>query len=382
LQKWHLGAILKSAMKNRKKAFALEPKHVPEKKYSPWMVAIPEQITLTRRVRKYFKTREEAVAFCARVAMDGWRGAEQRSNAQASGAPRAGASGGMRVAELCALWADRQTGKSAAYVRQVRYVAGSLVAELGAMRVAAVDHHALERWLLARPAGDTRWNHYRLARRIWNFAIDWLEVIERNPFRKISAPEHGRAGGATVAVLSPADFAQCLALADKMQEPSRSRWIAYLALGGLAGLRTEEIFSVLWEDVGEEEIFVRQPKRVRGWHPRYVKVLPRFAEVWAQVVRPEAKGREGGKFAVSAEKVLPGGQRELYTIRRAAMDALGWTRWPTNCLRHSYGTYHLARFKNLAELRGEMGHESEGVTRRHYATAARGVDAEKWWGEG
>jgi hypothetical protein len=26
-----------------------------------------------------------------------------------------------------------------------------------------------------------------------------------------------------------------------------------------------------------------------------------------------------------------------------------------------------------------MGHESEGVTRRHYATAARGVDAAAWW---
>jgi integrase len=353
------------------KTIVLKPKRV-EKKYSPWMLEIPKSITGSRRVRKFFSSREDADGFIARLRMNGWQGAETRERAQV-GARRVEADAeegrGMRLAELVQIYLGRQEERvGAAMRRQLRYVFRSMEEGMGNRRVDRITHQELEAWLGGVPAGTTRWNHYRVARRLWTFAIDWLEVMERNPFRKIAAPEHG---GGKIEILTPEEFDAAWQAGEELTEPKRSRWFAYLALAGMAGLRTEEIFSVRWEDVTPKEIFVRQPKRVRGWMPRYVRRLARFDALWANVARPAGVLETG--------RVLPGGQRELYTIRRSVMDRLGWERWPQNCLRHSYGTYHLAEFRDLAALRTEMGHESEGVTRRHYATAARGVDAAAWW---
>jgi integrase len=296
-------------------------------------------------------------------------------------------------------------------MRQLRYVTRSLDGALGARLLAAVSHQELEAWLLSVPSGTTRWNHYRVARRLWQYAIDWLEVVERNPLKKIevAAERYGRglgnekwkmenAKGAeeewrSVAVLEPGEMGAALDAAENFSEPGRSRLLAWLALGGFAGLRTEEILHARWADVdlGAGEIFVRQPKRVRGWHPRYVKILPACSRVLGGCVRPTDKTAGGasvrsrdaqGRIVWDSPLVLPGGQRSLYLLRRELMDALGWARWPQNCLRHSFGTYHLAMFRDLAALAAEMGHESEGVTRRHYAMPAKRADAEAWWSLG
>jgi integrase len=239
----------------------------------------------------------------------------------------------------------------------------------------------MESWILRVAEGASRFNAWRVSRRVFEFAVAWLEVIPRNPMRRVPRPETRKAG-ALPEILTPQQFAEALAVAEQMREPVRSRWLAYLALGGLAGLRTAEILCVKWEDINIKrgEIFVRQPKRTRGWMPRYVKIVPRFARVWKMVAKPIRTRGHG--FDLNVTHPVAGGTRYLQVMRRDAVKLLGWNGWPRNGLRHSFGTYHLAHFKNLAELRGEMGHESEGVTRRHYATAARGVDAGRWWAGG
>jgi integrase len=332
-------------------------------------------MTGSRRVRKFFASKEEAFSFMASIKIDGARKVLADIDEDSDKA------GGLRVSEAVAMFLSRYEDKGvrAATTRQIRYVLTKLESALGKRQLASVNHIELDRWLNGLGvSGATLWNHYRVARRFFEYCFDWLEAIPRNPFKKIPAPA-SRTAGATVAILTPAQMRECIEVAEDLPEPDRSRWLCYLALGGFAGLRTEEIFYVLWEDISDDEIFVRQPKRVRGWQPRYVRLEARCKAVLGLAVRPVAVGKVGGKFALSAEKVLPGGQRELYTIRKAAMDLLGWERWPQNCLRHSFGTYHLANYKDLAATRTEMGHESESVTRRHYAIAAKRADAADWW---
>jgi integrase len=218
--------------------------------------------------------------------------------------------------------------------------------------------------------------------------VDWLEIIPRNPFKKVRLRDD-RSGPTVIAVLSPAMMEKCLAYAAKQPEPARSRLTAYLCLGGFAGLRTEEILEAHWEDLhfAEGEVFVRQPKRVRGWKPRYVEMLPVFHRFMAGLAptgpavskRAERRGKDG-KLGLNTAKVLPGGQRTLYLLRKAMMKAVGMKRWPLNCLRHSYGTYFLAEFQDLAKLRGQMGHESEDVTRARYVAPAKRADCKAWWG--
>lgn len=147
-------------------------------------------------------------------------------------------------------------------------------------------------------------------------------------------------------ILTPDQMRACLEAAD-----GERRLLAYLALGGFAGMRTEEILRQSWSDIDWEagEIYVRQPKRVGGWRPRHVEILP-------------ALRRHLEHLALKEGKVLPGGQRTLYLVRRAMMDKLGWEVWPRNCLRHSFKTYHAAHFQDLPKLAVQMGHAGSSLT--------------------
>jgi hypothetical protein len=52
--------------------------------------------------------------------------------------------------------------------------------------------------------------------------------------------------------------------------------------------------------------------------------------------------------------------------------------WPSNALRHSFGSYHLAHFKDAAALALQMGN-SVDVIFRHYRELVRPKEAERYW---
>jgi len=344
-------------------------------------VYIPKSLTGTRRVRKFFETRTDAELFAEAARRRGWETAIEEEGIR--GGSAGSRNGGRRVEEIWSAWMAYQERVAASTMRKFRYVGKAFCGRFGGREMRGLTHREIGDWLDGLECGNaTRWDHYRVVRRCWVWARDYLEEVAGDPFLKIRRPP-AKEDGAQPEVLSAVEMRRCFAVRVGMPAREAARWIVFLSLGGFCGLRTAEIFCVRWEDVTENEVFVRQPKRVRGWMPRYVS-LPENAREWLRVARELAGGDEKngneGKDGLDGVLVLPGGQRELYTIRRSVMDALGWQRWPQNCLRHSYGTYHLAGYRDLARTRTEMGHESEGVTRAHYATAARRADAEAWWG--
>lgn len=72
--------------------------------------------------------------------------------------------------------------------------------------------------------------------------------------------------------------------------------------------------------------------------------------------------------------------RRWRRLRRAA----GGGRWRPDILRHSFASYHAARFRNLPELQLEMGHRDSSLLRTRYVNM-RGVsarDAKLFWAGG
>jgi integrase len=65
---------------------------------------------------------------------------------------------------------------------------------------------------------------------------------------------------------------------------------------------------------------------------------------------------------------------ELETRRRAKI-----ADWPSNALRHSFASYHLAHFKNAAELALEMGHTNQQMIFDHYRQLVRPAVAARYW---
>ena len=330
---------------------------------TPFMVAVPASVTGTKRVKRYFGDREKALAYVIQLKQQGFMGVEGQGSQ---------ASGGVTLGEAAALWLARHEQKRMTFF-QLRQVLNPLIARHGKDPINAVDHKKLDTWLRSLSATlspTTIHNYWRVTRRFFNFCRDYLEVITRNPMAKL---QERRLEHQEPAILTPKQMRACLEVAKKNGIPGENtdtdtiRLVAYLALGGFAGLRTEEILHQQWEDIDwvGGEIYVRQPKRVGGWRPRHVDILP-------------ALRRHLEPVALKDGKILPGGQRTLYLLRRAMMDKLNWESWPNNCLRHSFQSYHYAAFGSNEKTAKQLGHQG-GVSFYIYGSPVVKTNAVAWW---
>ena len=317
------------------------------------MVAIPASITGTKRVRRYFSNREDALAYLVKVKQNGFLGAEGAKSEP----------GKPTLAECSALWLARHESDGIG-VFQVRTVLNRLVKRFGRDAVDSIGHAELDSWLRSlRDQGlgaTTVHNHHRIARRFFGYCRDYLEVVTRNPFAKLKERprEHVEPH-----ILAPSQMKSCLEAAS-----GNRRLLAFLCLGGFAGMRTAEILRQTWSDIDWEngEIFVRQPKRVAAWRPRRVQIL-------------DALRRHLEPLALQGEsKVIPGGQRTLYLLRKEMMNKLGMKSWPDNCLRHSFKSYHYASFGSNELTASQLGHAG-GVSFYVYGSPVVKADAAAWW---
>lgn len=319
---------------------------------APWMVAVPAVITGTKRVRRYFKRREDAAAYIIRVRQQGWLTVESQNGAGGAG---------PTLGECAALWLARLEEHRPTYF-QARLVLNRLVARHGRDPVAAVGHRELDAWLrsLNGFAPVTQHNYWRITRRFFGWCQDFLEAIPRNPMKKL---QERRLEHVDPEILTPDQMRACLVAAN-----GDRRLTAYLALGGFAGARTEEILRQSWSDIDWQagEIFVRNPKRVAGWRPRHVEILP-------------ALRRHLEPVAPTEGLVVPGGMPTLYLLRREMMDKLGWARWPRNSLRHSFKSYHLSFWQDRSKLAEQMGHSHTDMTRYTYGSPQVRQQAAAWW---
>jgi hypothetical protein len=105
------------------------------------------------------------------------------------------------------------------------------------------------------------------------------------------------------------------------------------------------------------------------------------------------------KAAPSPQRSLAAGPRLIDNIGRAA----GWIpskrpffdsaavpqsiherevqigKWPSNALRHSYASYHLAYHQNAAALALQMGHTSQAMIFSNYREVVTRQDSERYW---
>lgn len=60
------------------------------------------------------------------------------------------------------------------------------------------------------------------------------------------------------------------------------------------------------------------------------------------------------------------------------LEVAGIEEWPANGLRHSFGTYHLAKFQSTDKTAHQMGNSAD-VIHRHYKALVTKEEAEKFW---
>jgi integrase/recombinase XerD len=142
--------------------------------------------------------------------------------------------------------------------------------------------------------------------------------------------------------------------------------LAWFAIGNFAGLRPEETEQLRWEDVSfpTKSLVVRATTSKRRQR-RVVKMEP-VLDAW---LRPLF--REHGR-------VMP---LDLLKTRRLMCRAMELARWPSDVLRHSFASYHFAKWGDLIATRKQMGHteEESDVFWNHYCALVTPPDQDLFW---
>lgn len=139
--------------------------------------------------------------------------------------------------------------------------------------------------------------------------------------------------------------------------------LPFLALGLFAGLRSQEILRLSADDILSDFVEVTAAK-AKTRQRRLIPITPQL-RAWL----------DAGKEADA--KFPPPNWR----LRWLAVRKLSGLRvdWPQNAARHSFVSYHFAKYKNAAETAALAGH-SEAMLFRHYRALVAPSDADSFFG--
>ena len=146
-----------------------------------------------------------------------------------------------------------------------------------------------------------------------------------------------------------------------------AEFLPMLAIGAFAGIRIAELLRLDWHDVKLSQKYIEVPaKKAKSARRRMVMIQP-CLDAW---IRPIAK-LEG-----------PIAPRRVFIPHEMLGDAMTkakLTKWVRNGLRHSFASYHLAKWKNAGALALEMGHTKNDLIFAHYRELVHETEAEKYW---
>jgi integrase len=267
--------------------------------------------------------------------------------------------GGVTVAVATRMFAADNVGKSKSHCAKIDMLCRALNARWPGS-LDAIEPLALSRWIKSKsPSTTTQAMWLRYARMFFKWAAT-ARFLDRSPLEGARAPRVNPLRN----ILTAPQMKQLLSA----EMPDKVR--ALILLGGFAGLRTEEIYKLTWEEVDVKGKQVYVP-------PEASKDTGGFPDHIVDMTEPLLKRLDF--FKGKKGRIVTGSLEALHEARRSLALSLGWERWPKNALRHSYATYHLARCGNPGMTAFQMGHTSTEMVRRHYAVAAKRADWKAWW---
>jgi integrase len=204
---------------------------------------------------------------------------------------------------------------------------------------------------------------------LWSFAVKagWASENEAKKTElfaeNLGAPE----------ILTPEEAAE-------LMKASRGDVAAFHAIGLFAGLRTEEIERIEWEDIKLSEghiiVGVDTAKKTRSRRRRIVPIQPNLA-AWLSrkgIQRKKGPIRQSNfrrRELASREAAADAFTKQAKNgNRRAAKSAAKLAAWPRNVMRHSFVSYRLAATSNAAQTALESGHR-ESVLFANYREVVR-----------
>lgn len=246
-------------------------------------------------------------------------------------------------------------GRSQKHIRETRARLRAFSNDFGSRSVASVRTEEISDWLADLKVGQRTRVNYRAALSAMFTEGVRLRLCDSNPVRDAIRPEVPKAD--EVEILTPEQMEALLRASCELILPA-------IAIGGFAGLRWDsEIVNALhWDHVDLDRGYIRVPSDTKTGK-RLVKIENNLTE-W---LRPFAK-RSGA--------VIPPNWRKKFLAARKRADI---TKWPMNGLRHSFGTYWMAKHADLARCSELMGNSPKTI-KDHYYEIVYPEEAERFWG--
>lgn len=241
-----------------------------------------------------------------------------------------------------------------ATVKEIRTRLGRFAVDYGDRPVHEITTGNILGWMDKHDYRNvTRDNYRRAFVAFFNFAVKrgHAQVNPGDPIDKVTIDER------IPEILTVAE-AQRLMLGVQEHSP---RMIPYFAIGLFAGLRPAEIEQLNWRDIDLTNRRIRvRPEVAKKRRQRFVDVSDNLLE-WLVPHRQD----EGGLYF---------GRYEFGKVRKQA-----GIRWAGDILRHSYGSYHLARHEDAAKTALQMGHVRTDILFNHYRDLVTPEDAHTFW---
>jgi integrase len=265
----------------------------------------------------------------------------------------------------------RNLGRSKRHIDSVMSVIGRAEKVLGARRMSEITGSDLKDWIESCGVGPRTRNHFRTyLYTLFEFARR-RKIVRENPAQDI---ECYRVPIGKVGILAPDEMLSLLERAKN--EPDV---LATLAIGGFAGLRPEEIKRLKWSAINLDRGVIDCGSEItKTAQHRYVKIEPVLTAWLKSIMSLFASSDEGAQAHIQRENF----RRRYDSVRIAAGFSVRGHEgrpWPHDALRHSFGSYHIAHFKNAASTALEMGHEGPQMLFQHYRARVAEMTATAWW---
>jgi integrase len=356
-----------------------------------WMV---DARTATGGERKFYVTKDEAegAAVTARIkrqnegasafddaelARYGWT-IQRAIKFAVDHLKRQSASVSVEDAVASLLANKRAAGRDANYCTRLSINLGKLTEAFPGKTIASIGALDLTAFLTKLPLAAGTKNTVRAdCATLWSYAVKAKWATENEAKKtELFTEDHG-----APEILTPDEAAA-------LMKASKGDVAAFHAIGLFAGLRTDEIERIEWEDIklaeGHIEVSVSNAKRTRSRRRRLVPIQPNLA-AWLKLKTVNKKKgpirqanfrrREGASRQAAADAFAKQAKKGN---KKAAKSAAKLAAWPRNVMRHSFVSYRLAATNNAAQTALESGHR-ENVLFSNYREVVRADAAKEYF---
>jgi integrase len=263
------------------------------------------------------------------------------------------------------------------YLKDLRVRLNKFGQSFGDRTIASISAGEIGAWLRAFKPFNRNTFRLRLSA-LFGYAVEqkWCPANPVAEVKKVKASSQ-------IGIITPEQFA-------KLLETANDETLPYWLIGGFAGLRRSEIERLEWKDVRFDSGLIEVPAlKSKTASRRFVKIQPALAAWLAPyknrtslVCPPDLRYQlELDRLTTGLWKPTANGIKQL-KLKKIEIDPDNFKHlkaWPSNGLRHSFASYHLANLGDAARLALELGHTNQELLFRHYRELVTPDQAEKYW---